>query len=54
MARRWPRDREVLMPLDPERVVDGMRRYQRLLRDVLEPSDWQTRTRPATSSSGRS
>jgi hypothetical protein len=39
---RPPAEREVLMPLDPERVVDGMRQYQRLLRDLLEPSDWQT------------
>jgi hypothetical protein len=30
------------MPLDPERVVEGMRRYQRLLRDLLEASDWRT------------
>jgi hypothetical protein len=37
-----PAEREVLMPLDPEQVVEGMRQYQRLLRDLLEPSDWQT------------
>jgi hypothetical protein len=49
-----PGEREVLMSLDPERVVDGMRQYQRLLRDLLEPSDWQTRTRTATRSSGHS
>ncbi|MGH2716017.1 MAG: hypothetical protein ACRDM7_19470 [Thermoleophilaceae bacterium] len=30
------------MPLDPEQVVEGMRQYQRLPRDLLEPSDWQT------------
>jgi hypothetical protein len=41
-APRPPAEREVLMPLDPERVVEGMRQYQRLLRDLLEPSDWQT------------
>jgi hypothetical protein len=42
LAPRPPAEREVLMPLDPERVVDGMRQYQRLLRDLLEPSDWQS------------
>jgi hypothetical protein len=42
LALRPPADREVLMPLDPEQVVEGMRQYQRLLRDLLEPSDWQT------------
>jgi hypothetical protein len=42
LAPRPPAEREVLMPLDPERVVEGMRQYQRLLRDLLEPSDWQT------------
>jgi hypothetical protein len=35
------------MPLDPERVVEGMRQYQRLLRDLLEPSDWQTEDKNA-------
>ena len=30
------------MPLAAEEVVEGMRAYQRLLRDLLEPSDWQT------------
>jgi hypothetical protein len=39
---RPPAEREVLMPLDPQQVVEGMRQYQRLLRDLLEPSDWQT------------
>jgi hypothetical protein len=29
LAARPPADREVLMPLDPERVVEGMRQYQR-------------------------
>jgi hypothetical protein len=42
LAPRPPAEREVLMPLDPERVVEGMRQYQRLLRDLLEASDWQT------------
>lgn len=42
VAIRPPAGREVLMPLEAERVVEGMRRYQRLLRDLLEPSDWQT------------
>jgi hypothetical protein len=42
LAPRPPAERDVLMPLDPEQVVDGMRQYQRLLRDLLEPSDWQT------------
>jgi hypothetical protein len=42
LAPRPPAEREVLMPLDPERVVEGMRQYQRLLRDLFEPSDWQT------------
>jgi hypothetical protein len=41
LAPRPPADREVLTPLDPEQVVEGMHRYQRLLRDLLEPSDWQ-------------
>ena len=30
------------MPLDPSQVVEGMRLYQQLLKDLLEPSDWQT------------
>jgi hypothetical protein len=42
LAPRPPAEREVLMPLDPQQVVEGMRQYQRLLRDLLEPSDWQT------------
>jgi hypothetical protein len=42
LAPRPPAEREVLMPLDPERVVEGMRRYQQLLRDLLDQSDWQT------------
>jgi hypothetical protein len=42
LAPRPPAEREVLMPLDPERVVEGMRQYQQLLRDMLEPSDWQS------------
>lgn len=33
--------RDVLMPLDVTQVVDGMRTYQRLLHDLLAPSDWQ-------------
>jgi hypothetical protein len=41
LAPRPPAEHEVL-PLDPDRVVEGMRQYQRLLRDLLEPSDWQT------------
>jgi hypothetical protein len=48
LAPRPPAEREVLMPLDPERVVEGMRQYQRLLRDLLEPSDWQSEDRTAT------
>jgi hypothetical protein len=42
LAPRAPAEREVLMPLDPAQVVEGMRQYQQLLRDLLEPSDWQT------------
>ena len=42
LAPRPPAEREVLMPLDPQQVVEGMRLYQQLLRDLLEPSDWQT------------
>lgn len=42
LAARPPAEREVLMPLDPGQVVEGMRQYQQLLRDLLEPSDWQT------------
>jgi hypothetical protein len=41
LAPRPPAEREVLMPLDPEQVVEGMRQYQQLLRGLLEPSDWQ-------------
>lgn len=33
--------RDPLMPLDAGQVVDGMRAYQSLLRDLLDPSDWQ-------------
>jgi hypothetical protein len=29
------------MPLPAEQVVEGMRAYQRLLRELLEPKDWQ-------------
>jgi hypothetical protein len=42
VAPRPPAEREVLMPLDAQQVVEGMRQYQQLLRDLLEPSDWQT------------
>lgn len=42
LAPRPPAEREVLMPLDPRQVVEGMRQYQQLLRDLLEPTDWQT------------
>ncbi|MCP9491558.1 MAG: hypothetical protein MSC31_17035, partial [Solirubrobacteraceae bacterium MAG38_C4-C5] len=31
-----------LMPLPAEQVVAGMRAYQQLLRELLDPSDWQT------------
>jgi len=31
-----------LMPLPAAQVVEGMRAYQALLRDLLDPSDWQT------------
>lgn len=34
-----------LMPLPADQVVEGMRAYQRLLKDLLEPSDWQTHDR---------
>jgi hypothetical protein len=54
LAVRPPAEREVLIPLDPEQVVEGMRQYQQLLRDLLEPSDWQPRTRTPIRSSGRS
>ena len=30
------------MPLPAEQVVEGMRAYQKLLKELLEPSDWQT------------
>lgn len=33
--------REVLMPLDAGQVIDGMRRYQSLLKDLLDEGDWQ-------------
>lgn len=42
LVARPPAEREVLMPLDAQQVVEGMHEYQRLLRDLLEPSDWQT------------
>jgi hypothetical protein len=45
LARRAPAEREVLMPLDSAQVVAGMREYQQLLRDLLEPSDWQSEDR---------
>ena len=41
-AARPPATREVLMPLDARQVVEGMREYQQLLGELLEPSDWQT------------
>jgi hypothetical protein len=31
-----------LMPLPAEQVVAGMRAYQQLLRELLDPTDWQT------------
>jgi hypothetical protein len=37
-----PRAEGTLMPLPAEQVVEGMRAYQQLLRDLLEPRDWQT------------
>lgn len=36
-----PPGREVLMPMDTKQVVAGMRAYQQLLGELLEPSDWQ-------------
>ncbi len=36
-----PASDRVLMPLDSGQVVDGMKAYQQLLHDLLEPSDWQ-------------
>lgn len=36
-----PASREVLMPMDTEQVIAGMKAYQELLRGLLEPSDWQ-------------
>jgi hypothetical protein len=36
-----PPGHEVLMPMDTQQVVDGMKAYQKLLQDLLEPSDWQ-------------
>lgn len=36
-----PPGRDVLMPMDTEQVVQGMKAYQKLLQDLLEPSDWQ-------------
>jgi hypothetical protein len=38
---RQPATREVLMPMNCEQVVQGMRAYQQLLHDLLEASDWQ-------------
>ena len=37
-----PRAEGALMPLPAEQVVEGMRAYQKLLKELLEPSDWQT------------
>jgi len=39
---RSTRAEGVLMPLPAEQVVAGMRAYQQLLRELLDPSDWQT------------
>jgi hypothetical protein len=39
---RASRAEGALMPLPAEQVVEGMRAYQRLLKELLEPSDWQT------------
>jgi hypothetical protein len=39
---RISRAEGALMPLPAEQVVEGMRQYQKLLRELLEPSDWQT------------
>lgn len=36
-----PASDQVLMPLDTTQVVEGMKAYQKLLHDLLEPSDWQ-------------
>jgi hypothetical protein len=38
---RLPATRDVLMPLDATQIVDGMRAYQQLLPQLLDPSDWQ-------------
>jgi hypothetical protein len=40
LAVRAP-SREVLMPMDTAQVVEGMRIYQELLKDLLDDSDWQ-------------
>jgi len=39
---RATRAEGTLMPLPAEQVVEGMRAYQRLLRELLESSDWQS------------
>jgi hypothetical protein len=39
---RVQRAEGTLMPLPAAQVVEGMRAYQQLLRELLEPSDWQT------------
>lgn len=39
---RPTRAQGTLMPLPAEQVVAGMRAYQQLLRELLDPSDWQT------------
>jgi len=36
-----PASDQVLMPLDSGQVVEGMKAYQQLLHDLLDPSDWQ-------------
>lgn len=40
LARR-PVSHEVIRPLDPGQVVQSMRDHQDLLRQILDPSDWQ-------------
>lgn len=36
-----PASREVLMPMDTEQVIAGMKAYQQLLQGLLDASDWQ-------------
>lgn len=47
--------REVLMPLNATDVVEGMKAYQQLMHDLLDPTDWQqtTDTEPDPQNPGR-